>query len=129
MAPEYGATCGFFPIDNETLRFLNISGRSKDNIELVKKYAKEQGIWEDYKKGKRVFSSKIKLNLSSIVPSLAGPKRPQDKIQLSNVASSFKRSLRSDFKQDNLDKKIKLKGFSLDHGHVAIAAITSCTNT
>ena len=71
MAPEYGATCGFFPIDNETLRFLNISGRSKDNIELVKKYAKEQGIWEDYKKDRRVFTSKIKLNLSSIVPSLS----------------------------------------------------------
>ena len=129
MAPEYGATCGFFPIDNETLRFLKVSGRSKNNIELVKKYAKEQGIWEDYKKNKRVFTSKIKLNLSSIVPSLAGPKRPQDKIQLSNVASSFKKSLELDFKQENLDNAIKLKEFSLDHGHVAIAAITSCTNT
>ena len=129
MAPEYGATCGFFPIDNETLRFLKVSGRSKNNIELVKKYAKEQGIWEDYKKDKRVFTSKVKLNLSSIVPSLAGPKRPQDKIQLSNVASSFKKSLELDFKQENLDNAIKLKEFSLDHGHVAIAAITSCTNT
>ena len=129
MAPEYGATCGFFPIDNETLRFLKVSGRTKSNIDLVKKYSKEQGIWEDYKKNKRVFTTKIKLNLSSIVPSLAGPKRPQDKIHLSKVSSSFERSLELDFNQNKIDNNIKLDGFSLDHGHVAIAAITSCTNT
>ena len=131
MAPEYGATCGFFPIDQETINFLKISGREKSDIELTKKYAVHQGLWEDYKKNKRVYSSTLKLNLSSIVPSLAGPKRPQDKIELSNVSSSFNESLNTEF---NKDKKINISkvnnsNFNLDHGHVAIAAITSCTNT
>ena len=131
MAPEYGATCGFFPIDNETLRFLKTSGRTKKEINLTKKYAVKQGMWEDYKKSKRVYTSKIKLNLSRIVSSVAGPKRPQDKLNLSNVALSFEKNLKSDFKQKSLSNPANVKGskFEMDHGHVVIAAITSCTNT
>ena len=131
MAPEYGATCGFFPIDQETIKFLKMSGRSKNDIELTKKYAMHQGLWEDYKKNIRVYSSKIKLNLKSIVPSLAGPKRPQDKIQLKNVTNSFNKSLITEFKKDNPSNisNVRDSNFKLDHGHVAIAAITSCTNT
>ena len=131
MAPEYGATCGFFPIDQETIKFLKMSGRAKNDIELTKKYAMHQGLWEDYKDNKRIYSSKIKLNLKSIVPSLAGPKRPQDKIQLTNVSSSFNKSLITEFKKDNPSNisNVRDSNFKLDHGHVAIAAITSCTNT
>ena len=131
MAPEYGATCGFFPIDEETINFLKISGRTKSDIELTKKYAIHQGLWEDYKKNKRVYSATLKLNLASIVPSLAGPKRPQDKIVLSNVSDSFTESLNNEFKKDNISNisSVKNSNFELDHGHVAIAAITSCTNT
>ena len=131
MAPEYGATCGFFPIDQETIKFLKMSGRAKNDIELTKKYAMHQGLWEDYKNNKRIYSSKIKLNLKSIVPSLAGPKRPQDKIQLTNVSSSFNKSLITEFKKDNPSNisNVRDSNFKLDHGHVAIAAITSCTNT
>ena len=131
MAPEYGATCGFFPIDEETINFLKISGRTKSDIELTKKYAIHQGLWEDYKKNKRVYSATLKLNLASIVPSLAGPKRPQDKIVLSNVSDSFTESLNNEFKKENISNisSVKNSNFELDHGHVAIAAITSCTNT
>ena len=131
MAPEYGATCGFFPIDEETINFLKISGRTKSDIELTKKYAIHQGLWEDYKKNKRVYSATLKINLASIVPSLAGPKRPQDKIVLSNVSDSFTKSLNNEFKKENISNisSVKNSNFELDHGHVAIAAITSCTNT
>ena len=132
MAPEYGATCGIFPIDDETIKFLEATGRPKDEIALTKKYAKEQGMWESHtKKNTTVYTSKIKLDLSSIVPCLSGPKRPQDKIELPNVAKSFDNSLKVDFQTASKSKisKVKNKKFSIDHGHVAIAAITSCTNT
>ena len=132
MAPEYGATCGIFPIDDETIKFLEATGRPKDEIALTKKYAKEQGMWESYtKKNTTIYTSKIKLDLSSIVPCLSGPKRPQDKIELPNVAKSFDNSLKVDFQTASKSKisKVKNKKFSIDHGHVAIAAITSCTNT
>ena len=132
MAPEYGATCGIFPIDDETIKFLEATGRPKDEIALTKKYAKEQGMWESHtKKNTTVYTSKIKLDLSSIVPCLSGPKRPQDKIELPNVAKSFDNSLKVDFQTASKSRisKVKNKKFTLDHGHVAIAAITSCTNT
>ena len=132
MAPEYGATCGIFPIDDETVKFLEATGRPKDEIALTKKYAKEQGMWESHtKKNTTVYTSKIKLDLSSIVPCLSGPKRPQDKIELPNLAKSFDNSLKIDFQTASKSKisKVKNKKFSIDHGHVAIAAITSCTNT
>ena len=132
MAPEYGATCGIFPIDDETIKFLESTGRPKDEIALTKKYAIEQDMWENHnKKSSVVYTTKLKLNLSSIVPCLSGPKRPQDKIELPNVARSFKSSLKNDFKtvSTTSPSKVKNKNFSVDHGHVAIAAITSCTNT
>ena len=132
MAPEYGATCGIFPIDNETIKFLESTGRPKDEIALTKKYAIEQGMWENYnKKSSVVYTSKLKLNLSSIVPCLAGPKRPQDKIELPKVSSSFQNSLKNDFKTSSASNlsNVKNKKFNINHGHVAIAAITSCTNT
>ena len=132
MAPEYGATCGIFPIDDETVKFLEATGRPKDEIALTKKFAKEQGMWESHtKKNTTVYTSKIKLDLSSIVPCLSGPKRPQDKIELPNVAKSFDNSLKVDFQTASKSRisKVKNKKFTLDHGHVAIAAITSCTNT
>ena len=132
MAPEYGATCGIFPIDDETIKFLEATGRPKDEIALTKKYAKEQGMWESHtKKNTTIYTSKIKLDLSSIVPCLSGPKRPQDKIELPNVAKSFDNSLKVDFQTASKSKisKVKNKKFTIDHGHVAIAAITSCTNT
>ena len=132
MAPEYGATCGIFPIDDETIKFLEATGRPKDEIALTKKYAREQGMWEsNTKKNTTVYTSKIKLDLSSIVPCLSGPKRPQDKIELPNVAKSFDNSLKVDFQTASKSKisEVKNKKFSIDHGHVAIAAITSCTNT
>jgi aconitate hydratase len=132
MAPEYGATCGIFPIDNETIKFLESTGRPKDDIALTKKYAMEQGMWESHgKKNTTVYTTKLKLDLNSIVPCLSGPKRPQDKIELPNVAKSFNNSLKNDFKINTTSKvsKVKNKDFTIDHGHVAIAAITSCTNT
>ena len=131
MAPEYGATCGFFPIDEETIKFLKVSGRSSEEIKLVEKYAKAQDLWEDYKKSKRVYTETMQLDLSSIEPSLAGPKRPQDKILLSNVSDTFIKSFEKEFGQKNIDNPIHVNNekFQIDNGHVAIAAITSCTNT
>ena len=131
MAPEYGATCGFFPIDEETIKFLKVSGRSSEEIKLVEKYAKAQDLWEDYKKSKRVYTETMQLDLSNIEPSLAGPKRPQDKILLSNVSDTFIKSFEKEFGQKHIDNPIHVKDekFQIDNGHVAIAAITSCTNT
>ena len=132
MAPEYGATCGIFPIDKETIKFLESTGRPKDEIALTKKYAMEQGMWETHtKKNTTIYTTKIKLDLSTIVPCLSGPKRPQDKIELPDVAKSFDNSLDVDFQTASKSKisKVKNKNYSIDHGHVAIAAITSCTNT
>ena len=131
MAPEYGATCGFFPIDEETIKFLKVSGRSSEEIKLVEKYAKAQDLWEDYKKSKRVYTETMQLDLSSIEPSLAGPKRPQDKILLSNVSDTFIKSFEKEFGKKHIDYPISVKNktFQIDNGHVAIAAITSCTNT
>ena len=130
MAPEYGATCGFFPIDEETVKFLKVSGRSADEIKLVEKYSKAQGLWEDYKKNKRVYTDMMELDLSSIEPSLAGPKRPQDKILLSNVADQFMTSFEDEFGHKQTSNPVSVNNeFEIDHGHVAIAAITSCTNT
>ena len=130
MAPEYGATCGFFPIDEETVKFLKVSGRAADEIKLVERYSKAQGLWEDYKKNKRVYTDTMELDLSSIEPSLAGPKRPQDKILLSNVADQFMTTFENEFGQKKTSNPISVNNeFEIDHGHVAIAAITSCTNT
>ncbi len=121
MAPEYGATCGFFPIDDKTLNYLHLTGRPKELIDLVECYAKKQGLWANEN---IVFFDEIELDLSSIEPVIAGPKRPQDKIYLSQVADSFFCS----FEHNIIEKNNTLNG-ELEDGSIVIAAITSCTNT
>ncbi|WDI30024.1 aconitate hydratase AcnA [Hyphococcus flavus] len=132
MAPEYGATCGFFPIDNETLRYLKATGRSEDRIALVEAYAKEQGMWREAGTPDPVFTDTLELDLTSVVPSLAGPKRPQDRVLLSEAPEGFASALDKEYgKADEAGKRVAVKGESFDigHGDVTIAAITSCTNT
>jgi len=131
MAPEYGATCGFFPIDSETIRYMKDTGRNNGQIELIKKYAKAQGIFRTKNTPELTFTSKLSLHLDSVSASLAGPKRPQDRVLLENIPHSFVNSLKKDFKiSRNRDSvSIKGKGFGITDGDVVIAAITSCTNT
>jgi aconitate hydratase len=132
MAPEYGATCGFFPISQATIDYLRATGREKDRVALVEAYAKAQGLWIDADSDEPVFTDTIELDISSIQPSLAGPKRPQDRVALSDAATAFAAALSGDFgKAGDEDKRIKVEGekFTVGHGDVVIAAITSCTNT
>jgi aconitate hydratase len=150
MAPEYGATCGFFPIDQETLNYLRFTGRDEHRVKLVEAYAKEQGMWRDAKTPDPEFTTTLALDLEDVEPSLAGPKRPQDKIALSNAAASFKTHLEtslgvvlkngpSDMVEEGghvepmngVNKAVAVEGadYKISHGHVVIAAITSCTNT
>jgi aconitate hydratase len=134
MAPEYGATCGFFPIDEKTVEYLRFTGRDEDRVQLVEAYAKEQGLWRVEGKDP-VFTDTLELDLSTVGPSLAGPKRPQDRIALSSIAQGFKQDLVSDngfkVKADDAQAKQKVEGaeYTITHGDVMIAAITSCTNT
>lgn len=131
MAPEYGATCGFFPVDDETLDYLKTTGRSGDQIELVKAYAKAQGIWRA-DMGDPVYTDTLELDISTVRPSIAGPKRPQDRIILDDAADAFATTLGTEFnKLDQATKRAKVDGeeYSIGHGDVVIAAITSCTNT
>lgn len=129
MAPEYGATCGFFPIDDETLKYLRLTGREETQVELVKQYAKAQGMWRVDGETPE-FSHKLTLNLAEVVPSLAGPKRPQDRIELTKVETSFSEALENVYSKPGI-KTVPVKGesYSLSTGDVVIAAITSCTNT
>ncbi len=130
MAPEYGATCGFFPIDDETLRYLRFTGRDEDTVALVEAYAKEQGMWR--KSGDEpIFTDTLHLNMGDVEPAIAGPKRPQDKINLSDAAHAFEKHLTQERagKPNSLPINVEGEGYELDHGHVVIAAITSCTNT
>ena len=151
MAPEYGATCGFFPIDQETLRYLTFSGRTPERIALVEAYAKAQGLWRDSSTIEPVFTDTLELDVSTVEPSLAGPKRPQDKVLLSQSAAEFERALAEMLgvngnraestmvdeggaplsEPTNLERKVAVDGtdYDLKHGDVVIAAITSCTNT
>ncbi|MBL8669076.1 MAG: aconitate hydratase AcnA, partial [Alphaproteobacteria bacterium] len=135
MAPEYGATCGFFPIDAETIRYLEFSGRDADRIKLVEAYAKAQGMWRDAKTPDPVFTDTLELDLGSVEPSLAGPKRPQDRVALTKVAPEFKKALEADVaaskKGGKIDGKVQVAGtnYAVSQGDVMIAAITSCTNT
>ncbi len=132
MAPEYGATCGFFPIDGETLRYLKATGRNEDRIALVEAYAKEQGMWRDANTPDPVFTDTLELELGSVAPSIAGPKRPQDRIELKNAPQGFAEALDKEYgKASEAGKRVKVEGadFDLGHGDVTIAAITSCTNT
>jgi aconitate hydratase len=132
MAPEYGATCGIFPIDSETINYLKFTGRDPERIALVETYAKAQGMWRDAFSPDPIFTDTLALDLGSVEPSLAGPRRPQDRVALAGAAAAFEKELPS-FKVDatSRDKQIIVAGtdYSLKHGDVVIAAITSCTNT
>ncbi|HLN23095.1 MAG TPA: aconitate hydratase AcnA [Patescibacteria group bacterium] len=130
MAPEYGATCGFFPIDAETIRYLSFTGRDPAQIALVEHYAKAQGLWRDADSIDPVFSDTLTLDLGTVVPSLAGPKRPQDRVPLSAAKTGFAEALPGLTSVDpTLSVPVAGAGYSLTHGAVVIAAITSCTNT
>jgi aconitate hydratase len=132
MSPEYGATCGFFPIDDDTIRYLRDTARSADRIALVMAYAKAQGMYRTKNTPDPVFTDVLKLELSSVEPSLAGPKRPQDRIALKEVKNGFAWSMDKEFnKAAEMDKRVPVEGrkHTLGNGDVVIAAITSCTNT
>jgi len=130
MAPEYGATCGFFPVDQETIRYLELTGRDPDTLALVEAYAKAQGMWRDDNAEDAEFSDQLELDLATVGASISGPKRPQDRIDLGNGASAFKNALKTLSGRDQV-KHQNVDGRSDDFadGNVAIAAITSCTNT
>ncbi len=130
MAPEYGATCGFFPIDDATLNYLRLTGRDEQTIALVEAYAKAQELWHDPKKPDPEFTDIVELDLSTIQPCVAGPKRPQDQVKLPDLVNAFDQLL-IDNKRDNEKTKTFTTetGLDLHHGDVVIAAITSCTNT
>jgi len=132
MAPEYGATCGFFPTDAETLRYLKATGRADDRIALVEAYAKEQGMWRDADTPDPIFTDTLELDLASVHPSIAGPKRPQDRILLSQGPEGFAAALDKEYgKADEADKRFSVEGedYDIGHGDITVAAITSCTNT
>jgi aconitate hydratase len=132
MAPEYGATCGFFPIDAETVRFLKNTARKAPRVALVEKYAKAQGLWRSPKSEDPVFTDTLELDMATVEPSMAGPMRPQDRVALSGIAGNFAEHLIKTWKKEEVaNKRAKLEGseVSIGHGDVVIAAITSCTNT
>ena len=131
MAPEYGATCGIFPIDNETINYLKLSSRDADRIKLVEAYAKAQGMWRDDNYGQKIFSDTLVLDMSTVVPSIAGPKRPQDRVSLSDAKKSFADALPSlnNLHGASIPASVEGKDYTLEHGSIVIAAITSCTNT
>ncbi len=127
MAPEYGATCGFFPIDEETLKYLEFTGRDKDLIKLIEVYAKEQGLWTS---SGMVFTDTLSLDVSTVVPTIAGPKRPQDKVLLTNAAKDFDKNFKETIKRTALKEyAVENANYKLKDGNIVIAAITSCTNT
>jgi aconitate hydratase len=127
MAPEYGATCGFFPIDEETLKYLRFSGRNENTVNIVEKYAKEQGLWASEK---IEFTDTLSLDMSTIVPTISGPKRPQDKVLLTDAATGFKKVLEQATKRKKQNiSKVEETDYTIKDGSILIAAITSCTNT
>jgi aconitate hydratase len=128
MSPEYGSTCAIFPIDEETLRYLRLTGRSDEQIALVQEYAKKQGMWHDPSVEPR-FSQVVELDLSTVVPSISGPKRPQDRIALSDSKSAFEKILPSYLSEKTIKGEVKAGSTRVKNGDVVIASITSCTNT
>jgi aconitate hydratase len=130
MAPEYGATCGFFPVDGDTIKYLRATGRAPERVALAEAYSKAQGLWRQAG-AKPVFTDMLELDLSTVEPSLAGPKRPQDRVPLAQVKSGFAAGLSNIVKGANLKQRVKVAGadYDLGNGDVVIAAITSCTNT
>ena len=137
MAPEYGATCGFFPVDDNTLAYMRLSGREEDDVAGVEAYCKAQGLWYDSSSPEKSYTAVLELDLSTVQPALAGPKRPQDRVDLSNMAKHFKESLTHEvghsghgLSESDLSKSTLIGNeYDLNHGDVVIAAITSCTNT
>ncbi len=129
MAPEYGATCGFFPIDDETLRYLRVTGRDEERIALVEAYARENGFWRDADYAP-VFTDSLELDMSTVVPAISGPKRPQDFIALDEAKAAFAREMAQTFKRP-MGRKVPVAGedYAMESGKVVIASITSCTNT
>ena len=127
MAPEYGATCGFFPIDDETLKYLHFSGRDKQTVDIVETYAKEQGLWAS---DGIEFTDTVSLDMSKVVPTISGPKRPQDKVLLTDASVNFKKVYEEVTKKKKPSSaKVANENFTLEDGNIVIAAITSCTNT
>jgi aconitate hydratase len=132
MGPEYGATCGFFPVDSETLNYMNTTGRDEHRIELVEAYCRAQGMWRDKGAADPVFTDILELDMADVVPSMAGPKRPEGRIPLENIGSGFATSLENEYKKttgQTTRYAVEGEDFDLGHGDVVIAAITSCTNT
>ena len=132
MAPEYGATCGFFPVDSDTLNYLTTSGRDPDRVALVKAYSEAQGMYRTTASADPVFTDTLELDLTTVVPSLSGPKRPQDRVSLTDAAPKFAEALKdlsAGGKPRGTDFPVRGENFQLADGHVVIAAITSCTNT
>ncbi len=132
MAPEYGATCGFFPVDSKTLDYMRLTGRDDHRIAVVEAYCKAQGMWRDASTPDPVFTDTLELDLGSVQPSLAGPRRPQDRVLLGQVDEAFEAELLGSYgKAENPDFRVPVQGAAHDigHGDVVIAAITSCTNT
>ncbi len=132
MGPEYGATCGFFPVDGETINYLTMSGRDTDRIALVEAYSKAQDMWRKGDGSDLVFTDTLELDLGDVVPSMAGPKRPEGRLPLETIAPNFAAALENDYKKPGqLSNRYPVEGtnFDLGHGDVTIAAITSCTNT
>ncbi len=129
MAPEYGATCGFFPVDNETLRYLRTSGRDEARIALVEAYARENGMWRDADYSP-IYTDTLTLDMGTIVPAISGPKRPQDYVALTQAKTAFTKEMADNFKRP-MGKEVAVEGedYTLESGKVVIASITSCTNT
>jgi aconitate hydratase len=130
MAPEYGATCGLFPIDEETIKYLQLTNRDAQTIALVKAYAQAQGLWHDANTPEPVFTDKLVLNLDTVEPSLAGPKRPQDRVSVKDLRHATEEAIKQAGKSEQMEQKFtNPDGYTLQHGDLVIAAITSCTNT
>ena len=127
MAPEYGATCGFFPIDEETLKYLRFSGRDENTVNIVEKYAKEQGLWAN---DQVEFTDTLSLDMSTVVPTISGPKRPQDKVLLTDASTGFKKVFEdATNRKEQHVSKVSGTDYEIKDGSILIAAITSCTNT
>jgi aconitate hydratase len=131
MAPEYGATCGFFPVDERTIEYLKLTGRDEARIALVRAYCEAQGLWRGADSPEPLFTDTLELDMAAVEPSLAGPKRPQDRVRLSEVDELFNAELEGTYKKTGEQPRCKVEGegFDIGHGDVMIAAITSCTNT
>jgi aconitate hydratase len=132
MSPEYGATCGFFPVDAETIRYMTMSGRAEDRLALVEAYSKAQGLWREDSSADPVFTDTLELDLGDVVPSMAGPKRPEGRQALEDIPAGFAKAMETEYKKAaEIHKRYPVEGtdYDLGHGDVVIAAITSCTNT